>query len=189
VQARARGAAGMNPAPLWPAGSGEALAWLFFTTAAAPAEIEVQAFDEAWEELGALAAPVDVRWTEELAHEKRAPAPWVGALMAKGSALEREPQGAGLLGTALGTLLMLLLGLSIPGYVALQVLFALRWRGGWRLAAFLPLALMIPVLAWCAFALVSGSNLWPLPALFLTPLAFLYLLFLGLARRGAVRPA
>jgi hypothetical protein len=80
-------------------------------------------------------------------------------------------------------LLIMLAGWSIPGYFVMQVMLYRRWHDGWRKAALLPLWGTVPILAYTLFALIAGSNLWPLVMLFTLPLAFLYLVALVLAKR------
>lgn len=71
-----------------------------------------------------------------------------------------------------------LLVVATPGYLLLQVLLARWWRGRWRVAALLPLLVMVPAYVFCIIALLAGSNLWPLVVLFLSPVAFAWLLVL-----------
>ena len=71
---------------------------------------------------------------------------------------------------------------AMLGYLLLQPLVAFRWSGRWRLAGLAPLVLTLPLAAYTLTALAAGSNLWPLAALFLTPVAFVYLLLLASLR-------
>ena len=72
---------------------------------------------------------------------------------------------------ALGVLAMV----AVPGYWVLQFFLAKHYDGGWRIAALVPLVVMVPLLAYTAFAFVAGSNLWPLMLILASPLAFVYL--------------
>ena len=72
--------------------------------------------------------------------------------------------------------------IAIPGYWILQVVLARRYDGGWRVAALLPLAVMIPLALYTAFAFAAGSNLWPLLIIFVSPLGFLYLIVVTAAK-------
>jgi hypothetical protein len=83
--------------------------------------------------------------------------------------------------------LIMFAGWSVPGYFILQAILWRRWEGGWRRAALLPLVVAAPITAYTVFALLAGSNLWPLVMLFTLPFAFLYLLALVIARRVVVR--
>jgi hypothetical protein len=67
-----------------------------------------------------------------------------------------------------------LLWLTIPAYVIVQVVALMRSAGGSRVAAALPLFVMVPVFALTAIAFAQKSNLWPLWMLFASPIALLY---------------
>jgi hypothetical protein len=81
-----------------------------------------------------------------------------------------------------------LLWLTIPAYVVLQVVALMRSSGGSRVAAVLPLFIMIPVFALTAVALVQESNLWPLWMLFSCPIAMLYVAVVALRARRSGTP-
>jgi hypothetical protein len=76
----------------------------------------------------------------------------------------------------------LLIILALPGYFILQLRMAWRYRGGWLIAALVPLAAMAPVIVYCGVALSDGANLWPLLLILAAPFAFVYLLIVGAAR-------
>jgi hypothetical protein len=83
--------------------------------------------------------------------------------------------------------LVLLLWLCVAGYAVGQLVVLLRTSGQARLAAGLPLVVMLPILAFTVFSLIQDNNLWPLPLLFASPFALLYVAFLGLfTRRSAL---
>ena len=63
-----------------------------------------------------------------------------------------------------------LIWLTVPAYVVLQVVALMRSSGGSRVAAVLPLFVMVPVFALTVVAIVQDSNLWPLWMLFATTL-------------------
>jgi hypothetical protein len=86
-------------------------------------------------------------------------------------------------------LLIMLAGWSIPGYFILQIYLFLRSRGRWRAASALPLLGTVPLIAYTLYALMAGSNLWPLMLLFLMPFAFVYLVAVWLAKSIWGRPA
>jgi hypothetical protein len=71
--------------------------------------------------------------------------------------------------------------LCVPGYLLLQAGLAFWTSGGWRKATLAPAVIMVPILAYTVLALAGGSNLWPLLMLFTAPLAFLYLVVLGVS--------
>ncbi len=67
-----------------------------------------------------------------------------------------------------------LLWLTIPAYVVVQVVAMIRSTGGSRIAAGLPLLVMVPVFVHAIVGLLQESNLWPLLMLFASPAALLY---------------
>ena len=77
----------------------------------------------------------------------------------------------------------------MPGYLVLQPWTALKFTGGWRMAALVPLLGTVPTIVWSLYALSRGSNLWPLTFIFFAPLGFVYLGILALIRRAALRSA
>jgi hypothetical protein len=83
----------------------------------------------------------------------------------------------------------MLAGWSIPGYFILQIYLFLRSRGRWRTAVALPLVGTVPLIAYTLYALMAGSNLWPLMLLFSMPFAFVYLVAVWLAKGLWGRPA
>lgn len=75
-----------------------------------------------------------------------------------------------------------LIMLGLPGYVVMQAWMARSYRGGWRIAALAPLALMGPLLAYSLVALTGGSSLWPLMLILAAPFACTYLAVVMVAR-------
>ncbi len=51
---------------------------------------------------------------------------------------------------------------SVPAYPVLQLFAWYRLRGGWRLAAILPLLIMSPAMVISAAMFVQGSIHWPM---------------------------
>ena len=82
--------------------------------------------------------------------------------------------------------LVLLLGFAVmamvPGYFVLQPLTLLRFRGGLRTAAMVPLIGAAPTIVWSLYALSQDSNLWPLTFIFFAPIGSLYLIALMATR-------
>jgi hypothetical protein len=78
---------------------------------------------------------------------------------------------------------------GVPGYLVLQPWALIRFEGGWRKAAMVPLLGGIPTIAWSLFALSQESNLWPLTFIFFAPLGCIYLAILAMIRRVALRGA
>lgn len=169
----------MNPAPAYPAGEGEALAWLAFRGDRVVEALQVEVTDARWQPVDTLTVPASYRWSESAA--RAAEPAWVAELNRQQQSMTSValPESSADDG---GTGWIQLMGLSVPGYFILQWLVWRRWRNGWRTAGLLPLWVAVPLLAYTLFALLAGSNLWPLMLLFLSPLLFFYLGVLFLLR-------
>jgi hypothetical protein len=174
-----------NPAPTYPAGAGEALAWIEYTAPISLDELRIEVYDAQWAPRAQLVLPFDVGWRASARISPRDRAAWVAPM----SAAQQQMTSAALTSAHSGDdddgwlLLFMLAGWSIPAYFVLQVVLYRRWRDGWRKAALLPLWATVPIVAYTLFALFMGSNLWPLVMLFTVPLAFAYLVLLVLAKR------
>jgi putative Ca2+/H+ antiporter (TMEM165/GDT1 family) len=71
-------------------------------------------------------------------------------------------------------LVVVVLGLGLATF-ALAVLWAVRWRGRWRIAALVPIAALT---AWAVSVLINWPtehSLWPFEMLLLGPVGLLYL--------------
>lgn len=178
--------ASYNPAPEYPAGSGEAIAWIAYYEMTDIDELQVIVSDPHWKTLDKLPLPMALRWSGQPPAAQRRPAEWARTLNAQQQDMTRNrtrgaPSSAG--GTMLWGTLMMLMAWSIPGYIALQIYMLVKYRGRWRKLALLPLWGTVPLFAYTLFALAAGSNLWPLLLLFLAPFAFIYLLIIGWVKR------
>ena len=80
-----------------------------------------------------------------------------------------------------------LLWLAVPGYIVLQVFAVALHSGRARLAAAVPLLVMVPLFVYASIGLARDSNLWPLPILFASPVAMAYaaLFVFGVPRHRA----
>ncbi len=76
-----------------------------------------------------------------------------------------------------------LVWLAVPAYLLVQAVAISRTSGGMRVAAALPLAVMVPMFVYTAVAFAQASNLWPLGLLFLSPLALVYVTVIWLVGR------
>lgn len=174
--------------PVSAAGSGEALYWIAYTKPARVDRLVIYATDESWaKRLATLEVPVQLAWTGEKAAPVTPPE-WVSRLQAARDAQQRLEAAARArepVNPAWG-FAFFLAGWSIPGYFALQGFLLWRWRGGWRIAAAIPAVPMAIVLGHAIFALIAGSNLFPLFLLFLCPPALLYLLAVAAVRKARV---
>jgi hypothetical protein len=177
-----------NTVPAYPAGEGEALVWLAFRHSTYLDQVQLKVMSQHWKLLDTLAMPVSIAWRDSVASAPRVSADWVARLSQAQADLARESVQAARAaaddeGWSGFGLVILLMGWSIPGYIVLQIHALRKYREGWRRAALVPLIATIPAFGHAAIALAANSNLWPLVMLFVTPLAFLYLVGLALVRR------
>lgn len=168
-----------NPAPVYPAGKGTAIAWLFGNDWAEIDELRVAVFDNSWNPLPEVAAPIHAQW--RTGRTKAPTADWAPALLEAQKDLPPPPpqpfNAFSFVWSTLAILLTPLVFLSVPGYPILQFVSLVLLKGRARLLSALPLLFMIPIYAFCLYTLSRDSNLWPLYAIFASPFAFLITLF------------
>jgi hypothetical protein len=163
----------MNPSPAYPAGKGEAIAWVALEDGQRLDQIRVQIYDGRWRPLVETTETLSARWSASAGEST--PAPWVKSLndfQQHGVGVSMT-EGAGPLGTLVSGLIVSGVFALAFGYPVLQILALVRACGAWRTVAALPVFVMIPTYALCLYALSAGSNLWPIWALFLSPPASL----------------
>lgn len=163
-----------NPVPVYPAGDGEALAWIAYRGHATIDALKITVLDEQWRPLAVVEAPARLQWTAAAARPAGQRAAWARRLnREQQESVSQSMQAATQAG---GDWMLLGLQVCVLGYIALQALTAYWFVGRWRIAALAPLAVAIPVVAYTFAAAAAGSNLWPLALLLLAPLALVYLL-------------
>lgn len=173
-----RAGAMFNVAPLYPAGEGEAIVWIAYHQPGAIDEIVINAVDAAWKPIAATSIPMQIGWSTGM--PRRQPAEWVGRLNQTQQEMARHAmEQAGQDNGSTDTLLFLLLPLGLLGYFVLQPWTLMRFNGGWRLAALVPLVAAVPLMLHALLALAAGSNLWPLLLILSLPVATLYLAVLA----------
>ncbi len=187
----------MNASGTYPAGNGEAVAWVAGDPGARLDEIRVRVCDASWKQLFEVSTPVQAEWHAGIPPAPNAP--WAKTLSdaqqhAVDEMLKNPPPPSSLLEklwVGLTAVLVPLAFLSVPGYPILQVYAFFKLRGPVRLLSALPLSFMAPVYAFCLYALNKESNLWPLYALFASPVAFIITLAVVIVarRRQAVTVA
>ena len=166
-------------------GSTDALLWFSHVDAARVDRVVVQAAEESGAPIGPQAAlAVDVQWSGVQPSSQRSAPDWLARLRADEKARQDAAYKAYMNRSwpPWTNLLLFALVLGVPGYFILQVLALTRLRGGWRLAAALPLLPMTAVVLYTIYAYSRGSNLFPLvliftglpAAIYLSALLFLY---------------
>jgi hypothetical protein len=179
--------AAYNPAPAYSAASfADAIAWIAYRDAVEIDEVKIVVYNQEWDSLDQVSLPLQMQWNGAPTKMGRRPAEWVQTLNAQQQtmtvdSMQQPPEATG--GIILGSLLMMLMALSVPGYLALQFYTLRKYEGHWRKLALLPLWGTVPLFIYTLFALIAGSNLWPLMLLFLTPVPCIYLLIIGWMKR------
>ncbi len=168
-----------NPSPVYPAGAGEAVAWMAADPGAQIDELRVVVYDAAWKQLSEVPLPVTAAW--HVGIPANPPAAWARELSDAqqrivSQDLKKTGEGTGSWWDRFVAVLLPFVFASVPGYPLVQAWAFYRLRGARRLASALPLCFMLPTYAFCLYALKQDSNLWPLPAVFLSPVAALLVL-------------
>ncbi len=187
------GSLAMNPSPVYPAGKGEAIVWVFGQPGARIDELRVRVCDANWQQISEVPVPVQAAWRAGVPPAPEAP--WVAELNATqqravSQMMKQEPKPTTFLekiGFTLTAILVPVAFLSVPGYPLLQLFTLWKLRGPSRLLSALPLTFMLPVYAFCLYALTQDSNLWPLYAIFASPVAFVITLTVFLVARRKAR--
>ncbi len=185
--------AGSNPSRSYPAGSGEALGWFFlFKPGTQVDEVRISAGDGSYKGTQVVATyPVQIIGGDQPVATQDQPA-WVTRLnaldaTAQKAGYERQmnaPVSAGdrllLGGFMLGMLTLGILGFAAPAWGLW------RWRGGWRIAAAIPAAIMAFVVLRIIAATAidpTSHNLWPFEIVMWGGLSCAWILVLAVARR------
>jgi len=179
-----------NPSPRYAQGSGEALAWFSFTKAGLQVdEIRVSAGNSHPRVVANHRLRMVV--VDNAAVTTAEPA-WIARLRSQAGSVGPDPQALAIAadsagdsilgGFMLAMLLVGMLGLIAPAWALW------RWRGGWRVAAAIPAALMAFVILRIVIGVAfnpTSHNLWPFEILLSGGLASILMLGLWLARRLA----
>lgn len=178
-----------NASQTYPAGHGEALVWLAYNPGGKIDEIRALVCNTNWNPITEATAKVQAQWIAAAA--PAAEAPWVRQLSDEQQRMVSQQIQNWTNGPWewLWDIVVLAMMWSVPGYPVLQLIALWRLRGWSRLFSLLPLIFILPTYIFCLDALSHQSNLWPLWAIFLSPLAFLYELILLLVfRRKKIAP-
>jgi hypothetical protein len=177
-------------------GKGEALGWFFFSNNHGEVdEIRITAGDGsiAGTPVVVLTYPVHVMASEQQVDAEAAP-DWVTRLKAADAERQRLAHEAyanrpvsPFASLFVSLLMIAVLALGVCG-VVWPVRALLRWRGGWRMAAAVPAALMGLVVVRLIVGVArdpTSHNLWPFEILMVGLLSTLIMLLLTLARRAS----
>jgi hypothetical protein len=169
----------MNPSPVYPAGKGEAVVWVFGLKDTRIDELHVRVCDAGWRDLIAVPVSAQVEWRTGAPEVPTAA--WAAELSAAqqsavSETMEQTPEPSTVIGKVWSVIVGLLVPLaflSLPAYPFFQIYALVRLRGRVRLVSALPLVFMLPIYAYTILALSKGSNLWPLFAIFASPVALI----------------
>lgn len=151
-------------------GAGDALGWFAFAGAAEVDEVRIRAGGgQPYREWDVASLPVRLSWTDRPAAPREAE-PWVAELKGRADAAFRqavreqaaEPRSAG--DTALVTGVTLAALLILVGSFAGPAWALWTWRGAWRAAAAIPVAMMAFAVLRIVVDVVrdpTSHNLWP----------------------------
>lgn len=185
--------AGSNPSRVYPAGDGEAFGWFFlFDPGTQVDEVRISAGDGSYNRTPVVATyPVSITGGDAPAPDTTQPA-WVGTLNAADKAAQgtdyqkavNTPSSAGDVALFSGFVLaMIAIGILSLAWPAWGLC---RWRGGWRLLAAVPAAVM----AFVVLRILMGTaidptshNLWPFEIVMWGGLSCIGMLLLGIAHK------
>ncbi|MGH8216481.1 MAG: hypothetical protein ACREPZ_12430 [Rhodanobacteraceae bacterium] len=184
--------AGSNPSRAYPAGSGEALGWFFLDPGAQVDEVQISAGNGSPKGTHVVATyPVSVTGDDAPA-ETASPPAWVTTLRAADKAAQDADYQKAMNQPVTAGETLIFTGFMLT--VAVLGLFSIfgpawglwRWRGGWRLAAAVPAAIM----GFVVLRLIvdtardpTSHNLWPFEILMSGGLSAAIMVALMIARK------
>lgn len=164
-----------NPSQAYPAGEGEAIAWVAYDKATEIDSITVTVYDANWQPLQTKSMLLSAGWQGDRGRSNHPIASWAERLNRQQQSSIGQHQAPI---SSREALFVQLLFLSIPLYWFLQIVLLFKWTGSWKKLACFPLIFSVPLLLYTLYALYAGSNLWPLMMLFITPFILLGLLII-----------
>jgi len=172
-------------------GAGEALGWFALSEAGSVDEIRIKAGGgDPYREWLVTSVPVRLEWNAE-GQTLDSKAAWVDEMsQAQTAQITAQARHASESGGAMDGLIpagfLVLVGGLLIGGIALPLRSAIRWRGGWRIAAFAPLGLMGFVILRIVVDTAidpTSHNLWPFEILMFGTAAIAIVVALRIARR------
>ncbi|MBS0288591.1 MAG: hypothetical protein JSS07_00970 [Proteobacteria bacterium] len=167
-----------NPSPVYPAGEGEAIAWVAYHQTTRIDAIRVKISNEDWQLIEAKDLPFSAQWLQNSTKPENPVPTWALRLNNEQQSTVETPSNN------MATMyLSRMIFLMAIGYWILQVYTLRKYQSGWRKAVAIPLYISIPLCIFALFALFAGSNLWPLMILFISPFLFIYLVLVMAIKR------
>lgn len=166
-----------------PAGAGETMAWIAYPAGTAIDGIRIDILDDRSRLLAAFDTTAQMQWDGGARRER--PAEWARRMS---DAEQRQRASAADPYSPVEDVIGLVVMAAVPFYFVLQGWLSWAWSGRWRAAALVPLLALGPATLFSLYALLQGSNLWPITVILLAPFGLIYLLVLygvrAVARRG-----
>lgn len=164
-----------NPSPVYAQGQGDAIAWIAYDSPTSINKIRVNIYNQQWQQIGSQDLNLSINWTNHTASTPTPIADWAQTL----NNIQQNSVSTAAMNTESSFFfgfLMQMMFLMTPGYLILQIYTLRKYEGNWKKAVRIPLFVMIPLGVYTIFALMAGSNLWPLMLIFISPFSFIYLL-------------
>jgi hypothetical protein len=174
-------------------GSGEALGWFALTNAGEVDEVRVRAGGGTpYREWVVASVPVTLHWASGASAPALAPPPWVAGLQsttaARSAGRAKEAASKPVPATDVVVFNGFMLTMIVVGLAGIIVpLWSFwKWRGIWRIAAGIPVAVVIVVLLRIVFDTSrdpTSHNLWPFEVLMWSAMALVAVWVLKMARK------
>ncbi len=178
--------------PRYEPGQGEAMFWFAFAEAQRVDHVVVWAAEDGSEKPIVQADyAVNLTWTGQKSAAQRPRAEWVARMLAEEDRrikAEAEARANEPVSWWSVILVQAIMG-CVPIYLVLQGVLLWLWRGRWRMLAGLAAVPMALVLLYTLFALLAGSNLFPIVLIFTSPVALAYLVVLIVIKSRTRDPA
>lgn len=176
--------------PLYPQGTGNALAWISFVRPTKIDQIILETFNDKWDLIGKKSFDIQWTWADTVFNSQNVELPeWIQDLSQYQTELTRvqleklyhEDQYFENMTTEL-------LYLSFALYLLCQIVLSMSMAGKWRTLSLAPLALLIPALLYTAFSLSTGAQLWDILLLVTSTICLFYLILLSIAQKISRTP-
>lgn len=176
-----------HPGQILPAGSGETLGWFAYRGYANVDEVRIRAVSaETNEELLNISVPVQLYWDDIKPATRQVRPDWVVSLNAAQQKSVATPTPSSASDLALGQIIILVVFAMIILGIAWPIWGWLKWQGGWKLLAGVPLLVfggwILFIIAGVAFD-PTAHNLWPFELLMLAFCSLPYMLVITIWRR------
>lgn len=171
----------MNASLAYPAGEGNAIAWVAYYKSTKIDQLVVTVYNDNWQPIKNITLSRNVSWEKGSSIAPHQEASWVTKLNQYQQSYGRDEPAT----SFSWNIFLKLLFLMVPGYWVLQIQLLRTWKDQWRKRAAFPLIISVPLLLYTLFALFKGSNLWPLMMIFISPILFIVLLIIMFYKKQA----